>query len=140
MPASSRMDQPLASAKPISDGGSTSGITELRRGKKTLAAAFAAKEDMRNFADIEVSEEGRGGGGPGTGAEILLQPVVKAMMKQAVPLQPIEDDGDKRFHLQPMEDPMLEQVDASKEGCDPVEAHTGASSWQDLWTRGERSP
>ena len=24
--------------------------------------------------------------------------------------------------------------------CDPVGSHTGASSWQDLWPRGERSP
>ena len=27
-----------------------------------------------------------------------------------------------------------------KEAVAPWEAHTGASSWQDLWTRGERSP
>ncbi|GAB0179508.1 cAMP-dependent protein kinase inhibitor alpha [Grus japonensis] len=39
-----------------------------------------------------------------------------------------------------MEDPMLEQVEAPEGGCDPWEAHAGASSWQDLWTCGERSP
>ncbi|GAB0208901.1 EH domain-containing protein 4 [Grus japonensis] len=49
------------------------------------------------------------------------------MVKQAVPLKPMEDDGEQRFHLQPVEDPTLE-------------AHAGASSWQDLWTRGERTP
>ncbi|GAB0183654.1 hypothetical protein GRJ2_000830700 [Grus japonensis] len=38
-----------------------------------------------------------------------------------------------------MEDPTLEQVEAPEGGCGPWEAHAGASSWQDLWTRGERS-
>ncbi|GAB0206220.1 mitochondrial enolase superfamily member 1 [Grus japonensis] len=35
--------------------------------------------------------------------------MVKTMVKQAVPLQPVEDDGGADIHLQPMEDPMLEQ-------------------------------
>ncbi|GAB0185959.1 zinc finger and BTB domain-containing protein 5 [Grus japonensis] len=39
-----------------------------------------------------------------------------------------------------MEDPTPEQVEAPEGGCDPWEAHAGASSWQDLWTHGERSP
>ncbi|GAB0183023.1 AN1-type zinc finger protein 5-like [Grus japonensis] len=42
----------------------------------------------------------------------------KTMVRQAVPLQPMEDDGGADIHLQPMEDPMLEQVDAPKGGCD----------------------
>ena len=37
MPASSKMDPLLAKAKPISNGGSASGITDLRRGKKNPA-------------------------------------------------------------------------------------------------------
>jgi len=37
VPASSKMDPPLAKAKPISDSGSTSGITCLRREKKNPA-------------------------------------------------------------------------------------------------------
>jgi len=37
VPAGSKVDPPLANAEPISDGGSTSMITDLRRGKiKTL--------------------------------------------------------------------------------------------------------
>jgi len=44
MPASSKMDPPLAKAEAITDGGSASGITELRRGKKTCATAIAAGE------------------------------------------------------------------------------------------------
>ncbi|GAB0180406.1 EH domain-containing protein 4 [Grus japonensis] len=39
-----------------------------------------------------------------------------------------------------MEDPTLEQVEAPEGGCGPWEAHTGASSRPDRWTRGERSP
>ncbi|GAB0208729.1 zinc finger and BTB domain-containing protein 5 [Grus japonensis] len=58
------------------------------------------------------------------------------MVRQAVPLQPMEDDGGADIHLQPVEDPTLEQVDAPEGG----KAHAGAGSWQDLWTCGERSP
>jgi len=36
VPASSKMDLPLAKAKPISNGGSASGIAYLRRGRKKL--------------------------------------------------------------------------------------------------------
>ncbi|GAB0204881.1 mitochondrial enolase superfamily member 1 [Grus japonensis] len=35
---------------------------------------------------------------------------------------------------------MLEQVEAPEGGCGPWEAHAGASSWQDRWTREEGSP
>ncbi|GAB0190267.1 AN1-type zinc finger protein 5-like [Grus japonensis] len=52
----------------------------------------------------------------------------KTMVRQAVPLQPIEDDGGADIHLQPMEDPMLEQVDTPKGGCDPV----GNPCWSKL--------
>ncbi|GAB0182113.1 RIMS-binding protein 3A-like [Grus japonensis] len=67
-----------------------------------------------NSTDIKVSEKGRGGGARGTEAEIPLQPMEKTMVKQAVPLQPMEDDGGADIHLQPVEDPMLEQVDARR--------------------------
>ena len=54
--------------------------------------------ERNNSADTEVGEEGGGGGAPGARAEIPLQPMVKTMVRQAVPLQPVED-------------PTLEQVD-----------------------------
>lgn len=38
--------------------------------------------------------------------------VVKTTAKQTVPLQPMEGHGGADTHLQPMEDPMLEQMDA----------------------------
>ncbi|KAK4824233.1 hypothetical protein QYF61_012207 [Mycteria americana] len=75
--------------------------------------------------DTKISEEGGGGGAPGAGAEIPLRPLVKAMVRQAVPLQPMEVHGGAEIHLQPMEvhagadihpqpveDPTPEQVDA----------------------------
>ncbi|GAB0178615.1 epimerase family protein SDR39U1 [Grus japonensis] len=90
MPAGSKTGPPLAKAKPIS----ASGITYLRR-RKTLRESFCSRreerEDVRNSADTKVSADGGGGGAPGTGAEIPLQPVVKTTVKQAVPLQPMEE-------------------------------------------------
>ncbi|GAB0184744.1 hypothetical protein GRJ2_000939700 [Grus japonensis] len=120
MPASSKTDPLLAKAEPISNGGSASGITELRREKKNLGATFLQPErgvrrcERNNSADTKVSAEGGGGRAPGTGAEIPLQPVEKTMVRQAVPLQPMKDDGRADIHLQPVEDPTLEQVDAQR--------------------------
>ena len=67
-----------------------------------------------NPADTKVSEEGGGGGAPGAGAEIPLQPVVKTMVRQVVPLQPREVHRGADIHLQPMENPTLEQVGARR--------------------------
>ncbi|GAB0188291.1 hypothetical protein GRJ2_001294400 [Grus japonensis] len=39
-------------------------------------------------------------------------PVEKTMVRQAVPLQPMEINGGADIQLQPMEDPTPEQVDA----------------------------
>jgi len=102
MPAGYKKDLPLAKAESISDGGSISGITYLRRGKKKLHQERGVRLcERNNFADTKASEERGGGGSPGTGAEIPLQPVEKTMERQAVPLQP-------------MEDPRPEQVDAQR--------------------------
>ncbi len=45
-------------------------------------------------------------------AEIPLQPVVQPMVKQAVPLQPMQDHRGAQIHLQPMEDLTSGQADA----------------------------
>ncbi|GAB0182854.1 acid sphingomyelinase-like phosphodiesterase 3b [Grus japonensis] len=94
-----KMDLPLAKAKSISDSGSISGITELRRGKKPQPPSASILQPERgvrcernNSADTKVSEGGGGGGAPGARAEIPLQPVEKTMVRQAVPLQPMEDN------------------------------------------------
>ena len=76
--------------------------------------------ERNNSADTQVSEEGGGGGAPGAGAEIPLQPVVKTMVRQAVPLQPMEVHGGADIHLQPLEDPTPEQVAGPGGGRDSV--------------------
>ena len=49
------------------------------------------------------------------GEEVIpLQPVGKTTVRQAVPLQPMEVHGGADIHLQPVEDPMPEQVDARR--------------------------
>jgi len=115
MPADSKMDSPLAKAKPISDSGTASVVTCLRRGKKKMQQDRGVRiHERNNSADTKVSGEGGEGGAPGTGEEIPLQPVEKTMVRQAVLLQPMEAHRGADNHLQPMEDPMLEQVDAQR--------------------------
>ncbi|GAB0183645.1 AN1-type zinc finger protein 5-like [Grus japonensis] len=142
MPAGSKMDPPLAKAEPISDGGSTSGITELRKGKKTHQEQLQPERGVRRCKKL-CRHPGqcrwRGGGAPGARAEIPLQllektmvrqavplqPMEKTMVRQPVPLQPMEVDGGAGIHFQPVEDPTLEQVEAPEGGCDPV----GSPCW-----------
>ncbi|GAB0179552.1 AN1-type zinc finger protein 5-like [Grus japonensis] len=50
------------------------------------------------------------------------------MVKQAVPLQPMEVGGGADIHLQPVEDPTPEQVDAPEGSCDPM----GSLHWSRL--------
>jgi len=69
--------------------------------------------ERNNSADTKVSEEG--GGAPDTGAESYpLQLLIKTMVRQVVPLQPMEVHGAADLHLQPREDPMLEQAGAQR--------------------------
>ncbi|GAB0180858.1 disks large 2 [Grus japonensis] len=78
----------------------------------------------------------------------------KTMMRQAVPQKHIEVHGEADRHLQPMEDPTLEQVETPEGGCDPMgsprwsrllagpvapwrkEPTVEQVCWQDLWPRG----
>ncbi|KAK4825374.1 hypothetical protein QYF61_027127 [Mycteria americana] len=100
-------------------------MLSIETGGVGLGAAIAAHRlaGHRLAGDTKVSEEGGGGGAPGAGAEIPLQPLVKTMVRQAVPLQPMEVNGGAYIHLQPVEvnggadihlqpteDHMLEQV------------------------------
>jgi len=86
----------------------------FKKGEKTQTVQPQPKTGVRlcernNSADTKVTEEGGGGGAPGTGAEIPLHPVEKTMARQAVPMQPMEVHGGAGIHLQPVEAPMLEQ-------------------------------
>jgi len=119
MQTGSKTDLPLAKAKPISDGGSTSVIRYLRRKKKPVQWQFQQGREVRicernNSADTKVSKEGGGGDAPGAKAELPLQPMINTMMRQVVSLQSMEVHGGADVHLQPVEDPTPEQVDAQK--------------------------
>ena len=70
--------------------------------------------ERNNPTDTKVSEEGREESAPGAGAEIPLQPMVKTVVRQAAPLQPVEVNSGADIHLQPVEDPTPEQVDAQR--------------------------
>ncbi|PKU40349.1 hypothetical protein llap_9348 [Limosa lapponica baueri] len=54
--------------------------------------------------------------------------MVKTTVMQVVHLQSMEIHGGADIHLQPVEDPTLEQVDMPKGGCDPVDS----TSWSRL--------
>ncbi|GAB0182452.1 epimerase family protein SDR39U1 [Grus japonensis] len=84
--------------------------------------------ERNNSADTKVSEEEGGGGASGAGAEIPLQALEKTMVRQAVPLQPMEVHGGADIHLQSVEDPKPEQVEAPEGGCGPV----GSPCWSKL--------
>ena len=111
MPASSKTDTLLAKAEPISNGGSASVITDLRRGKKpaqlqlekrgtTLQTPRSVKKEGEEM--LQVPEQ------------IPLQPVGKTMVRQAVHLQPREVHSEADLHLQPGEDTTPEQGDARR--------------------------
>ena len=70
--------------------------------------------ETNDSAGTKVSEGEGGGGAPGSGADIPLQPMEKTMVRQAVPLQPMMVHSGADVHLQPVEDPMPEQVDAQR--------------------------
>ncbi|GAB0176179.1 epimerase family protein SDR39U1 [Grus japonensis] len=130
MPADSKTDLSLAKAEPISHSGSTSGITELRRGK--IAAQQQPERRVRicernNPADTKISAEGGGGGAPGTRAEIPLQPLEKTMVRQAVSLQPIELMVEQISSCSPWRTPRWSRW-MPKGGCDPV----GSLRWSRL--------
>ena len=86
----------------------------LRKGKNHYTAVLREKSEKEyernNPINTTVSEEGRGGGALGTRADIPLQPVVRTMVK-LFPCSPWKITVDQVSTLQPMEDPMPEQVD-----------------------------
>jgi len=71
---------------------------------------------------------------------------MKTMVRQADPLQPMEVHGGADTHLHPVEDPMLEQVDARRM-CNPLEGQrqsrcagrtcdpTGDPHWSSLFLK-----
>jgi len=71
--------------------------------------------ERNNSADTKVSAEGGGGGSQHAGEEFFpLQSVMKTVVRQALPLQPMEEHSGADTQLQPMEDPTMEQMYASR--------------------------
>ena len=71
MPATSKTDLLLANAKPVSDSGSASVLTYIRRGKKTMPLELQRGVricERNNSVGTKVSEEEAGGGAPGARA------------------------------------------------------------------------
>ncbi|RMC07023.1 hypothetical protein DUI87_16476 [Hirundo rustica rustica] len=92
MPARAKMDLPLAKAEPISDVGSTFGISELRRKKSYCVKSKQQLErevrihERNSSAGAQVCREGGGGYDPLAEAEIPRQLMVKPMVKEAASL------------------------------------------------------
>jgi len=91
LPDSSKINTSLAKAELISDAGQSSVITYLRKGKKCCTAAVREKSEKQcernSSSDTKVTKKAEGGGAPGAGAKIPLQPVEKTML----PLQSMKD-------------------------------------------------
>ena len=83
------------------------------------------KCERDNPADSKVNEEGGGGGAPGTGADIPLQPMEKTMVMQGVPLEPMEDHGGADLHTAACGGPH-----ARAGGCTLKEAAAGLTAPQ----------
>ncbi|PKU39014.1 protein pxr1-like [Limosa lapponica baueri] len=95
MPAGSKMDPLLAKAEPISDSGSASVITYLRREKA------AAQQQLQLKRGVRICERNN---------STDIKSVVKTMVRQAMPLQPMKVNNGADIHLQPVEGPTLEQL------------------------------
>ncbi|KAJ7411455.1 protein pxr1-like [Pitangus sulphuratus] len=113
MPNISEADLPLTKAEPISDGGSTSVITYLRRGKSFCTGAIAAREERicesKDSVDTKVSGKEGGGGAPCARAEIplqpMVQPMVQTMLRQLCPYSSWRFTVEKRSTCSPRKTP-----------------------------------
>jgi len=74
------------------------GILQLERGVRTLQTPRPMQKEGRRCS----------------GAEIRLQPMEQTMVRQVVPLQPMEAHSGADPHLQPREDIISEQGDARR--------------------------
>lgn len=90
MPDGSKTDLPVAKAKPISNGGSASGIRDLRKGRKlpcwascSQKSGRSGREYVRGTALQTLRSVGEEGEEVVQAAEqIPLQPMVKTIMRQ----------------------------------------------------------
>jgi len=97
--------------------------------------------ERNNSADTKVTEERKGGGAPDARAEsVPLQLMMKTMVRQVVPLQPMKVHGGADIHLQPVEATHAGAGGCLQEAVTPWGLRAGAGCLQDLRTCGERSP
>ena len=90
--------------------------------------------ERNNSADPKVSEEGGGGGARDAGAGSLSsQPVMKTMVRQAVPCSPWRSMVEQISTCSPWKGPHAGAGECLKESVTPWGARAGAGSWQDLW-------
>ncbi|OPJ90339.1 hypothetical protein AV530_009074 [Patagioenas fasciata monilis] len=89
-------------------------------------------KNVKQLCRHQVSEEGGGEGAPGARAKVTLEPMVKIMVRPAVPLKFMEVHSGAGIHLQPMEDPTLEQVDAQRRLRPHRKPTLEQASWQNL--------
>ncbi|KAJ7404796.1 protein pxr1-like [Willisornis vidua] len=61
--------------------------------------------------DTKVSGEGGEVGSPDARAEVPLQPLVQPMMKELCLCKPMDTQRNAEIHVQPVEEPMPEQLD-----------------------------
>lgn len=103
----------------------------VKKSRKLQKNSCQRMHERNNPADTQVIEQRHRGGDPDTGATIPPQPGVKTTVKQAVPLKPTEVWGRADIHLQPVEEPTLENVGA-RSRLTPWEVHPEAGFWQNL--------
>jgi len=134
------MDLMLAKAKPVSDSGSASVVTYLRRGRKNCSETTVEREERDDVKEKtlqtprSVKKEGE---------EVLKVPehlVMKTMVRQAVPLQFMEVHGGADLHLQPMEGTPRQSRWMPEGSCDPAVSPRWSRLLPGPADRGERSP
>lgn len=76
----------LGIAEPCSQGGGTSGKACIQKGQKPLCSNCGRdeweKHERNSPTSTKMRKSRRGGGGPGNGVDILLQPQVKAQWRR----------------------------------------------------------
>ncbi|KAJ7399286.1 hypothetical protein BTVI_116414 [Pitangus sulphuratus] len=102
-------------------------IEEENKNPITSSRRRARMCERKSSADTKASEEGIGGA-PAAGAEASLQPRMKTMVRQAVPLQPMELHGRAEILLWPVRPPMLQQAHVLPFGKPTLEQAPGRIS------------
>lgn len=112
-----------------------------RRGIKLCNSSSSPREKREKAQQTlrPVKKEGPGGV-PGIGEEILLQSVVKTMVRQLCPCIPWRSIVDQRSTCLLWRIPHIGAHGCSKEAVTAMESPQWSRFWLNLWTHGQRSP